>query len=263
MVEYALEDADGTQYDLNGSSIESIARKSITYEDARLRFDNNIIAKSFLPGDIVIGAPRLLSREINLILNRSADNFETQLNELIYNLEKAVYLVNTTDSKRIKVRMMDMNIQYDKGAHRKSSNESISLTCLNPFWEDTIETTILSQSLTGSANNDITIDNQGYLRTYGTLTFTASAAVAQVVAYMINNKEGIKFNDPLFGSGTYNELILDNIEGTLILEDDFDRNFTIEPGTGFFSFSKGSDTLRVTPSADCILDIKYRKRYYE
>jgi hypothetical protein len=263
MIEYTLEDANGTQYDLNDSSIDTVARKSISYEDARIRFDNKIVEKSYLPGDLVVGSPRLMTREIELVLNRADSNFETQLNTLIYNLEKAVYLVNKTDSKRIKIRLLNVNIIYDRGAHKKSSNESIILSCLDPFWEDTTETSLLSQSLTGASNNDITINNAGFLKTYGRLEFNATVAVTQITAYMINAKEGIQIKDVLFGTGIYQDLVLDNQEGTLILEDDYDRSFAIEPGTGFFSFPKGSDTLRINPTANCTVDIYWRKRYYE
>jgi len=56
-------------------------------------------------------------------------------------------------------------------------------------------------------------------------------------------------------------MILDCEKGTLKIGD-LNRIASIAGGTGFFSFPVGVSTLKVTPSAACDVNIKWREREY-
>lgn len=266
MIEYAFEDSNGTQYNLNDTGIEIIARNSLTYQDLKVNFENRIIEKTFLSGSHFIGESRLKPRQLSFDLKRTGDNFETQLNTFIKNAKSCRYLIDLTNSRRIKVIANNINVKYEKGSLKKMSSESIDFICLDPFWENVIETSILNEALTADIDNDITIDNDGYLDTYGRLVFSTSVVTSEIIAYITEANEGIKIEDSLFGNGAYTTMELDNYNGTLIISvgsDEYDRIPFITPGSGFFRFPVGSNTLRIIPNAACEVDIYFRKRYYE
>lgn len=271
MIEYSFEDVEGRTYNLNDSGIQIIARNSLTYSDLKLNYENRIINKTYLPGSHVVGDPRLMSRKLSFDLKRTGDNFETQLNMFIRKAEIAKYLVDDTNSRRMRIVLDSVNVKYEKGSLKKFSDESITFTCLDPFWEEATETSILNESLSAGIN-DITINNNGYLDTYGRLVFTAATGVSKIQAYTVPGlleleiTEGIEIRDSLFGNGAYTQLELDNYNGTLTLvagSDEYDRVAYITPGTGFFRFPQGSNTIRIIPDAICEVDIYFRKRYYE
>lgn len=266
MVEYILEDIDGNQFELSGSGIERVARKTVTYEDSKFRMENRTVKRSYLPGSVRVGSPRIEARNIDLEIIRTQDNFSDQLNELLYQLYKAVYLIDSTNNRRIKISFADAKIKYESGSHKKFSQETFSLLCLEPFWEDTVETSYLGNSLTGSSENNILLVNDGYLETFIRMDFSASVAVSSLECYLPDYDWGIDIADPLFGSGDYISLEIDNKEGSIILSAlgvDYDRSHYIVPGSGYFPLPVGNVTLTILPSANCDVDIYFRKRYYE
>ena len=88
---------------------------------------------------------------------------------------------------------------------------------LNPFWEDVNTTSVGPTSLTGGIFNDVNITYSGFIDTYPILTFDASSAVASIEIQALEALEGTEITDSIFGTSGFQQMILDNIEGTLFI----------------------------------------------
>ncbi|MHA1302133.1 MAG: phage distal tail protein [Candidatus Heimdallarchaeaceae archaeon] len=262
MIEYALQDIDENEYELSGSSITEPAKSSVTFPSDRFRFDSKIVENSALPGAVKLGVTRLKSSNTRLQLIRSFPldtDYRAAENEFIKWLEKAVYLIDKTNDRRTLINIEDINIKYDKGAHKLSSDISASLRLITPYWEDVTQQ---SQDEPLSVTvNEIAITNNGFLPVCPIFTFTASVAVSQIEAFIDETRTGIKINDSIFGTSTYLTMILDCEKGTLKIGD-LNRIASIADGTGFFNFPVGSSTLKIVPNAACDVNIKWRERDY-
>jgi len=263
MILYALEDADSNQFELSGSSIGEPAKSGFAPGDDLFSYENKIVANSALDGSVKLGVTRINSREIVLSFNRAlgetSPTYRVVENTLIEFLLRVEYLVDLTNSLKIKVALKNYNISYDSGSHKLSSSNNIVLELLEPFWSSTTAT-VDSDTLAIDLNN-FNIVNNGYLKVYPVITFTTSVAVTLIKLFMESSNEGIIITDSIFGTSTYLTLIIDCLNGTIDMGG-LDRSISIYPGTGYFSFPVGNSTLVILPSAVCDVSISYNKRYY-
>ena len=262
MIEYVLQDKNALEYELSGTGISEPAKSSITFPSDRFSFDSKIVENSALPGAIKLGETRLKSSIIRLAISRSfplTENYKNEENEFIKWLEKSIYLIDKTNNRRTSINIEDINIKYDKGGHKLSSDITASVRLITPYWED-ITQQDQDEPLSVTVN-DITIQNNGFLSAYPILTFTTLVAVSQIEAFIDETKIGIKINDSIFGTPTYLTMILDCEKGTLKIGD-LNRVASIAGGTGFFNFPVGTSKLKITPNAACDVNIKWREREY-
>ena len=195
----------------------------------------------------------------NRAVGENPDTLRESENDLLEFLNKVVYLVDNTRNLIVPIAIKDYSIEYDVGGHQLSSDNEILLELLDPFWKAETPDNINQAIAIGT--NDIIITNSGFLATPPIITFTASAAVTQLKVYVNETKEGIQIDDSLFGTGGYDELIINCELGTLELEG-FDRTESILPGTGYFTLPVGTNVLKIVSTEVCNIDIDFYKRYF-
>ena len=263
MIKYALQDIDDNQYELSGATIDEPAKSSVSFLSERFSFDSKITQNSFLPGAVKLGKTRLESSILSLQLSRAhpvSDDFKTAENELMRWLEKTVYLVDLTNAQRIKVNLKNVKINYDPGGHKLSSDNIIQFSLLSPYWEANTQTQVGPDVMIIDINN-VALNNQGNLNAYPEITFTAAVAVTQIELYIDETKHGMRINDALFGTDIYLTMIIDCEQGTILIGE-LDRSASILSGTGYFYIPVGASSLKVIPTAECNITVKWRKRAY-
>jgi hypothetical protein len=262
VIEYAIRNTAGDLISLNGSSIDRIARESFSLGNDGFSFENKIVEKSSLPGSVQLGERRLMARELVLFFNRtdtSDSDFRTVENTLLQGLDNAVYLVDVTNNRQVPISVLSHNIEYDSGSYQLSSDNTITVQLLEPFWTSLTVTT-LSQALIIDVN-EIVMTELGFLPIPPVLTLTANIPVTSLQIYVADTNEGIQIEDTLFGTTNYGTLILDCKQGTLKLGT-VNRVNSVVPGTGFFRLPIGQSTLNILPSAACSVKIDRYKREY-
>ncbi|MEJ2248046.1 MAG: phage tail family protein [Candidatus Lokiarchaeota archaeon] len=262
MTEYALKNSNDDLLYLNNSSINNPKQGSLIISDEKIKFESKIEERSSLPGAIQLGKRRLMSKDISVVFNQAYVNdndFMVDENTLLAFLYDVEYLVNVTYNKQVPVSITDYSISFDKGCYLRSSDNELSLKCLEPFWTSLTATTITDSMIIDI--NNIAVSSLGYMDTPGIITFTAYSALTDLQIYIDENKRGIEIKDDLFGLGTYNDLILDCKNGTLTLNN-LNRINSITPGTGFFNFLYGGCTLIVIPDAICDIQIDRYERTF-
>ena len=262
MIEYALHDIDENEYELTGSGIALPARKSVTFLNDNFKFENRIIESSALPGGVKLGKTRLTTNNLKLEVTRAhtdSDDFRNAENEFIMWCEKALYLVDNTNGRRLKLAIEDVEVSYDSGGHKLSSETKATFRLIDPFWEASSEIEE-DESLIVDINS-IPISNEGFLKTYPVITIVTAAALDSIEMYIDETKEGIVIEDAIFGTSTYLTMICDCLAGTLMIGD-LDRSASIVGGTGYFSFPVGESTLIVIPSEVCDINVAWRIREY-
>jgi len=261
MIEYNLQDIDENVFELNGSSIAVIPRKSMTIDSESFMIDSRTEENSFLAGEIKIGDNRLKSRMLPFSFNVTATTdsiFNTLLNNFIYQLNKVYYLIDNTNSKRIRVSLDNFLITNDTGSHKRSVDISFKLKCLDPFWEDLTEQTI-SGTTVADTWKEITFNNSGYIELYPAIELNASAQCTYVEALI--NVQSIRIEDALFGTTNYETMEINSNKGYVKLGLT-DRTKNIIGGLGFISIPVGSYILKLLTEVSCDYTIKYRRRYF-
>ncbi len=262
MIEYALRDIDDNEYVLNDASIDQPARGSFTYTAEDFQNDNRIVPNSAIAGSVKLGKTRLMSREITLRFTRAhsaTSDFRTAENVFMEFLQRAVLLVDKTNSISIKIAVIGNSLPYDVGSHKLSSSNEITLMALEPFWKALTPDNETDSLLTGT--NTIALTNSGYLETPPIITLTAVVAVTQFQIYIDATKNGIQIDDTLFGTISYNEMVIDCEQGTVKLEG-VDRTQSILPVSGYFTIPVGSSDLKIVTTSDMDIDMDFYKRYY-
>lgn len=261
MIEYNLEDKEGNVFELNGSAIPVIPRKSGTIESEQFGIDSRTEENSFLSGKVKIGENRLLSRTLPYsfqVASTEDSAFNLILNSILFQLNKVNYLIDVTNDKRIKVNLIDFSIINDTGSHKRSADVSFNLDCLKPYWEDNTEQTI-SGSTVAATWKEITFNNDGYIELYPEISLSASAQCDYVEAVM--ETQSIRVEDPLFGTIAYEIMDISNEEGYVKLGAT-DITSSITAGLGFISVPVGSFILNLLTEIVCDYTITYRRRYF-
>lgn len=262
--EYALRNVTGDLLQLNDSSIANPAKRSMTLGGDEFEFENKVEENSALPGAVQLGTRRLKARQVTLTFVRAVGESQTDYkaleNELLEFLQNTKYLVDVTNDRQVPVAVDTYSLGYDSGAYALSSNNEIVFTLLEPFWTDITKSTVTEASLIIGIN-EIAIATIGNVSVPPILTFTTAIAVTELQIYIDETKEGIQINDALFGTGSYLELIIDCINGTITLGT-LNRINSVLPGTGYYTFPTGSSTLIIVPTAACGVTIDWYERYY-
>lgn len=263
MIEYALKDINDNEYILNDAAIIEPTKGSLSFESEKFIFENKIVENSALHGAIKLGKTRIESREIGLHFTRALGetviNFRTAENALLEAIFAAVFLVDKTHNMQIPIAILNYSLDYDKGAHKLSSDNEILIQLLKPFWE---ETGVSNESVDLSIDlNEIPINNQGSLTVPSILTFTTEVPVTQIQIYVDETKEGIQIDDALFGEVGYLTIIIDCKKGTIVMGS-LDRINSVLAGTGFFKFPIGEFTLMIIPTGACHVEIDWYERFY-
>jgi len=262
MIEYILQDINEIEYELSGDGVSQPAKGSVTFENEEFLFESKNVENSSLPGAIKLGKTRLQSRTVALDITRSHSldaDWRAAENEFIKALNSAYYLIDNTNSRRVRVDIQSISINYNAGSHKLNSGTKAVLKLLDPFWENTLQDS-QDETLTVTTN-EISIDNQGVLIVYPVLTFVAASAVTSLEIFVDETQEGILIEDVLFGTPGFLTMICDCGLGTLKIGD-LDRSISIAGGTGYFPLPIGLSTLKVTPDVGCDLNIQWRQRQY-
>lgn len=259
MIEYALRDADGNDYSLNGAGRPSPAAASLTFVSEQFEFDNKIVEKSGLPGSVKLGETRTMSRNIEIEYSTTGSDMVAELNGMLRALRDAVYLLDVTNSRRVPIAVRGVITDYDPGSHKKSADVRATIEMLDPFWE-ALTASQESASLLIDINS-VNIQNDGYAATPPRLVFTATSAVSTIEMYINETKQGLKIEDPIFGTLGYEEMVVDCATGQVTIGS-LDRSPYIGPGTGFFDLPEGMAELRIVPTAECDVVVSWRERVY-
>ena len=263
-IEYALKDIDDNIFNLNESANTDIFSGSLTYSDDSISNENNVVEKSSCPGAVKLGKTRTQSRELSFEYSRTAEGivasvFTADENELLYNFNKAVYLIDVTHDKQIKIAPSSSQFSYDPGSHKLSGSGSLSFILLEPFWTALTATTYsLALSI---GNNPLPVTNAGYVSAPPVITFTAAVAVDVIKAYVDETKEGIRIDNDVFGTLGFTEMIVD-CEAGLASIDNADINNDIVAGTGFFEIPVGTVDLIFNVNALCDVQVDFNERTY-
>ena len=264
MREYSLLDEDYVSLvTLNGVLIENPAKGSLTLGSDNFLFESHIVEKSSLDGAVKIGSTRVASRDVTLsfqqALGADDSDFRAAENALIKFFQAAAYLYDVTNSLRIPVSVLEYNLDYSAGSYQLSSDNEIRLKLLNPTWESSVVTQY-TDSLAIDLN-EIAIVNDGFAEVFPVITFEAAAAVENIKMFVYETRRGLIIEDPLFGPGDYDTLIIDCKAGTIDLIG-LDRTIYMFPGTGYFPFPIGTSTFNILPSAVCDITVDFYKRYF-
>ena len=263
MIEYLLKDKDSNTYSLNGSLVSVPLKATWSQGSDVFSYDNKIVERSFLPGALLVGEKRLMSRNFTMLLNsaRPSDNdFQVDINELLMWLNKTKYLVDVTNNMQIEITVKEIEIEYDQGSLKHSSNNRFYFTALTPFWSSLTEDEV-SGSAVSDVIKEINVSNDGYLKVHPVITLTAAIATDDVQLYINSSNTGIQIQDSLFG--TSGNLVMEiDCEKGLVSIGDVNRNVSIVPGTGFFDLPIGSDVINLLSSESITYSIKWKKRYY-
>jgi hypothetical protein len=266
MIEYALADIDGNELELTEElTFDTISKKSLTSDMDSFSWENRIVERSSLPGAIKLGNSRLENRSVRFSYTRAVGEDEASLradeNLFLQWLNKVVYLLDNTNLLRIKVAPESHDSAYDPGAHKISTEGEFTLRMLDPFWE-TITASSDITAAPGSGTTNVVLNNTGSLVVPPIITFTATTPEPSIQAFMVATDEGVEIKDDVFGTPGFDTLILDCVEGTLLLGE-LDRRNKITPGTGFFNLPLGSNTLRFILSVGLDeIKVEWRRRYY-
>ena len=263
-IEYALTDIDNNIIlNLNDDTVLQPAKGSLTFENEKFAFENKIVESSSLHGAVKLGKTRIASREITLnfsqALGPNVSNFRFAENSLLNALYKTVYLIDEINEMRIPIAIMNYDLNYDKGAHKASSNNEISIRLLKPFWE---KITPINQTKSLIIDlNEIEINNLGSVEVPPIITLTTAIPIVQLQIYIDETKEGIQIDDALFGELGYFTMIINCKEGTVTIGS-LDRVNSVLAGTGFFKFPIGESTLVIIPTGACDISIDWYERFY-
>ena len=263
MIEYQLKDANDNTYSLNGTLVSGSLKKSWTQESDVFDFDNKIVDRSFLPGASLIGEKRLMSREFSMTLTRAEATetaYKAASNELLYWLGKTKYLVDVTNSLEIEITVNSMEIAYDKGALKYSSDDHFSFTALTPYWRELSDTSVNDTAVADTIKEQA-VTNNGFLNAYPVITLVATIATDDVQIYMSGNNTGIQIQDSAFGTAGNLTMIIDCGQGTVTIND-LDRNTNIVSGTGFFELPVGADTVNILSSETITYTIEWKERHF-
>lgn len=263
MIDYALQDADGNNFLLNGVTKPRLESSTLSYLSENFSFDNRIVSNSFLPGAVQIGDSRLMDRNITfeLIRGRGEQNesaFRQSINELIQALNTTKYLIDVTNDKRISATASEVNISFRKGTEYKLSEETFSLTFLNPFWEDETEQT-QSTTTVAATQKAVSFANSGYSEVSVKFEITVAALCSSVE--IISGQDIIRVEDTIFGSTNNLVMTIDNISG-IVTVGFFDRTKSIVPGLGFIQIPTGTADLLLKTTVPATVNMTWRRRYY-
>lgn len=263
MIEYSLENSNGDRYQLNDSSVIGTERESMSLGSDNFAYDKKIEPKSGQAGSVALGESRVKEREITIFFVRAYQDyqdFRTKANELLAFLRDVIYVVDETNNRKISVASIAYDIPYETGSYQHVSDDSITFVALNPFWEDTTIKTV-TQSLIGGDINDVPLMVSGALEVQPTITLTATLATATLQMYISETKQGLEWNDSIYGTSGFEEVVIDNQQGTLTIGT-LDRTQNIATGTGFFEIPVGTSTLKVIPAENVDISISWFERYY-
>ena len=246
MVTYKLIDEDDNEFVFTGNTT---VENSLALSGESFSFQNDIVENTYLPGSTKLGKTRVEERSLNITFTRThSANFKADINDLAEFLTKAKYLEDVTNSLRIEVAVDGYDVDYKAGVYQKISEETISLTCLKPYWTSTALTTYTLSSITNDTLANIEITNPGNLPVYPVVTLTVdmvTAELEEVNAYVSELNEGISTSTtaPIWGDSTYLTLVIDNLNGTVIC-DDTDLAMDVNGGSGYFSLPTGISNLK-------------------
>lgn len=264
MIEYALQDIDGNEYELNNDAgIDTVAKNSLTSLSDDFVWDQRIEQRSFLHGAVKLGKDRIAARSITFDYTRAVGEdssaYRLAENTLMLWLNKTVYLIDKTNNLRVKIAVKNHTPQYDEGGHKISGTGSFNIILLDPFWEATVQDTY--NDTLSSGENSFTLNNEGYLTSPPTITLTAGSAVTEIEIYVDETRDGIEISEDLLGTPGFEVAIIDCKEGTYFIED-IDRRNKLTEGTGFFELPVGLSNIFVTLDAGLDIQIDWRKRYF-
>lgn len=264
MIEYELKDEDGNTYSLNGDAVTRQFKDTWTQDSDRFSYENKLLRRSYLPGSILVGNPRIEGRSISLAVNAASSDpqvFRDEVNELLEFAARARYLVDVTNDMQLSVVVSNTGIDYAKGSLKLMSVNEIEFTALTPYWE-----ALTADQETGTALADsieeISINNEGFLPSPIIVTLITSAAVNSVQMYHVDKGVGVQVDDDIFGTTGNLTMIIDGDIGEVSIGP-LNRNASIVEGTGFFEVPPGASTVNLLPAdEDVSYTVKYFKRYF-
>lgn len=264
MIEYQLKDVDGNTYNLNSDAVTVDLKNTWSQGLDNFEVENEIIENSFLPGAQIIGASRLMSRELEMSVTSTApdsSDYRAQINELMEFLHRTHYIVDVTNDMQIEVAISATGLSYGQGGFKKFSENMFTFLALSPYWEaltlTTVTGTVLADTITA-----VDTDNEGFLPSSAVITLETTAAVNNIEMFVGSTQEGIQIEDNLFGTTGNLTIVIDSGAG-LVSIGDMNRNSSIAEGTGFFYIQVGEDTLSIlVADEDVDYTIEFAKRYY-
>ena len=264
MIEYALSDSYGNEFNLNGSSssLLGILKNTFTIKETILEREINIIQKSYKDGAVCPGTQRSQSKSLPFSFEIAIDDvslFKSNFNNLEYWCRKAEKIIDKTNNLITPVKFKELSIPYDAGSLMKSATCSLVFVQLDPYWFNE-EYTVLNRS---GAAIEIPYVNNGFVDAFPVITLEANSGCQDIVIIESTTRRGLIITDFSFGQEeAYNTLTIDCEEGKVLLSGfTGTRNNRIKAGTGFFHLPVGSGNIEIQTSVSVDAEVKFRKGY--
>jgi hypothetical protein len=251
---YVLVLEDGSIYNIVDNTFRRL-------EDAST-IEVDIVERSFQAGAEFPGVQRDESKEITYQYNldRSDEQlYRNRENFLRMKFRQTRYIRDMLNQMQTAVLFREHTIAYDDGGFKLGSLNTLTFIQLKPYWEDIVYTV---EGDTGAVSNQIiTINNDGYAESPSIITVRAIEGVPKFSFRLIQNGRGIVVQDLQFGTSGLNTYIIDNGTGTVELNQ-VDRKNKVRPGTGPFNLVLGRNDIEFTSQGQCVIEIKWKRRYY-
>jgi phage-related protein len=264
MIEYALRDDGGNEFNLNGSTstLITLAKNSLTPGESNIERDVNIIQRSYKDGAVAPGVPRTKSKELAINLSIATDTvntFRTNINLLEFWCRKTEKLIDKTNSRSAEVKYKGLSIRYDAGSYLKSANVTITFEHLNPYWFTNSYTTASDSG----ADISLEYNNNGYVESPPIITIVAEEACENITIIEETTRRGIAIADLTFGvSALYKTYTIDCETGEAKLSGvTGNRNNRIQAGTGFFDLPVGNGSISIQTPVSVSASMQFRKGY--
>jgi phage-related protein len=260
MINYALEDADGNRFNINGEAIENPTRESSFIPQFKFRRDIDLIEKTYLPGAVLMNTPRLKSCDLAIEYTRANPDsglFRTVENELLFWLNKTKYLVDLDSEIKTRVECDASTIKFRDGSLFHAARCNVSFKQLEPFWILETEFTDLD------SGTDIIFEvtNNGSLDTPIDFVLDTAILCPSFIIRNLTTGIGIAIEDNSFGVGSLDTYIIDNTNGFVYLEYIL-RMANIRQGTGFFMLQPGSNEINILADVSVDVTYSYFERYF-
>jgi hypothetical protein len=257
MASYTLVDIDDNTYNL--------PLDIVIPDDEKVKAENQVIERSFRDGAVFTGLLRIKSNEITLQLphwNTTDAGFRSLINTIMAWCLKAVTLRDNTRSIETSIVYEQSSIKWDKGSHLRSSDNTITFTRLNPYWEDIAYTIDTVPGTPVETTGSFVITNAGYTEMPVLITLSSPAGlVPEMIFFVTENNQGITIEDPAFGNNVLDIFIINTNSGVCTLNGN-KRSQYITANTGFPVIPFGSGTFNYDILGNVGFTVKYKARYF-
>jgi hypothetical protein len=251
---------DGSLYsDL--SLVESSSQEAYDLDFGNYNIDTKIVKNTLNDGSVEVGNRVIPAPPVQLkgqFTATSDSNFDSKMNPLLEAAINTEYIYDDVINRRLRVVPKGVNVKSGPNQRKRKGTWSLKFVACDAAWED-FNATLVPLSLAAATAETIVLSN-GTKQSFAVITFSAGLACDDIQIVNAANNQVAFIEDPTFGT-TADDLVMDNLEGTLLLGD-ADRKEYFSPGTSFFRLEPGDNNVQFQTNVASEVEISYRKRYF-